>query len=197
MSEDRAPSKADVTRSRLLEAAEGAFAGKGFHGTTTRDIASAAGMSPAVLYVHHNSKEELLYQLSRSGHEEALRVTLEALASSDDPVVQLRRFVYDFALHHARSHTMSRIANYELPALSEEHLDEVMVIRRKISRAVRDLIDRGVAAGVFVAPVPRMAVLALMSMSIDIARWYTDDVMDPEAIAAAYADMGVRMLGVH
>lgn len=197
MSVERAPSKADVTRSRLLEAAESAFAGKGFHGTTTRDIASAAGMSPAVLYVHHNSKEELLYQLSRSGHEEALRVTLEALASSDDPVVQLRRFVYDFALHHARSHTMSRIANYELPALSEEHLDEVMVIRRRISREVRGLIDRGVAAGVFVAPVPRMAVLALMSMSIDIARWYTDDVMDPEAIAAAYADMGVRMLGVH
>jgi AcrR family transcriptional regulator len=197
MSEERAVSKADVTRSRLLEAAETAFASKGFHGTTTRDIASAAGMSPAVLYVHHNSKEELLYQLSRSGHDEALRVTLAALASSDDPVVQLRRFLYDFALHHARSHTMSRIANYELPALSEEHLAEVMVIRRAISRAVRDLIDRGVAAGVFVVPSPRMAVLALMSMSIDIARWYTDDVIDPEDIAAAYADMGVRMLGAH
>jgi AcrR family transcriptional regulator len=196
MSEDRLVSKADVTRSRLLEAAETAFAAKGFHGTTTRDIASAAGMSPAVVYVHHNSKEELLYQLSRAGHEEALRITLEALAASDDPVVQLRRFLHDFALHHARSHTMSRIVNYELPALSEEHLEEVMVIRRAISRAVRELIDRGVTAGVFVVPSPRMAVLALMSMNIDIARWYTDDLLDPEDIAAAYADMGVRMLSV-
>ena len=38
---------------RLLEAAVAAFADRGFHGTTTRDIATAAGLSPAAVYVHH------------------------------------------------------------------------------------------------------------------------------------------------
>ncbi|WP_342215837.1 TetR family transcriptional regulator [Nocardia cyriacigeorgica] len=49
--------RGDATRARLLEAAAAAFADKGFNATTTRDIAAAAGMSPAAVYVHHRSKE--------------------------------------------------------------------------------------------------------------------------------------------
>jgi AcrR family transcriptional regulator len=49
-------SRADATRARLLKAATDAFAEKGFHATTTRDIATLAGMSPAALYVQHKSK---------------------------------------------------------------------------------------------------------------------------------------------
>ena len=53
-------------RTRLARAAVDAFATKGFHGTTTRDISIAAGMSPAALYVHHRSKEELLFLIAIS-----------------------------------------------------------------------------------------------------------------------------------
>ena len=69
MTEADAPSRADATRARLLAAAAEAFADRGFHGTTTRDIAAAAGMSPAAVYVHYKSKEQLLHQLSRVGHQ--------------------------------------------------------------------------------------------------------------------------------
>jgi AcrR family transcriptional regulator len=72
------PSRAETTRARLLEAAVTAFAEKGFHGTTTRDIAGAAGMSPAAVYVHHRSKEELLFLISREGHQQALDVVRDA-----------------------------------------------------------------------------------------------------------------------
>ncbi|WP_240437605.1 helix-turn-helix domain-containing protein [Sciscionella marina] len=58
-----------MRRARLLDAATSAFAKRGFHGTTTPDIAETAGMNPAALYVHHKSKEELVYLISRSGHE--------------------------------------------------------------------------------------------------------------------------------
>ena len=51
--------RGEATRARLVEAAIAAFAEKGFHGTTTRDIAAAAGMTPAALYVHHRSSEDL------------------------------------------------------------------------------------------------------------------------------------------
>jgi AcrR family transcriptional regulator len=78
-------SRADATRARLLDAAIAAFAEKGSHGTTTRDVATAAGMSPAALYVHHRSKEELLYLISRSGHEDTLRLVQQPITFSDDP----------------------------------------------------------------------------------------------------------------
>ena len=44
-----------TTVDRLMRAAAQAFAEKGFHATTTRDIASGAGLSPAGVYVHFAS----------------------------------------------------------------------------------------------------------------------------------------------
>ena len=72
-------------RTRLARAAVEAFATRGFHGTTTRDISTAAGMSPAALYVHHRSKEDLLFELSRVGHLRVLEMVRESIARSDDP----------------------------------------------------------------------------------------------------------------
>jgi AcrR family transcriptional regulator len=188
--------RADATRARLLDAAIAAFAEKGFHGTTTRDVAAAAGMSPAALYVHHRSKEELLYLISRSGHEHTLGMVQDAIASSDDPATALRTVIHDFAVHHARGHTSARIVNYELAALTPEHFAEIRDLRRRIEGAIRELVERGVAAGVFDTPDPRMAGLALLSLGIDIARWYREEGRwSPEDIGDHYADMALRMVG--
>ncbi|MEU9825266.1 TetR family transcriptional regulator [Micromonospora chersina] len=189
-------SRADATRARLLEAAVTAFAERGFHGTTTRDIAAAAGLSPAALYVHHRSKEELLYLISRSGHEHVLRLVREAVASSTDPAAALRRVVHDFVVTHARDHTTTRVVNYELAALSPAHLAEIREIRHRIEQAIRQLVEAGVSAGVFETPDPRMAAAALLSLGVDVGRWYRDggDLV-PEYIAARYAEMALRIVG--
>nr|MDT0526602.1 helix-turn-helix domain-containing protein [Streptomyces sp. DSM 41633] len=50
---------------RLLVAAVDSFAERGYHATTTRDIAGRAGMSPAALYIHYKTKEELLHRISK------------------------------------------------------------------------------------------------------------------------------------
>jgi AcrR family transcriptional regulator len=188
--------RADATRARLFDAAIAAFAEKGFHGTTTRDVAAAAGMSPAALYVHHRSKEELLYLISRSGHEHTLAMVQDAIASSDDPATALRKVIHDFVVHHARDHTSARIVNYELAALTPEHFTEIRDLRRRIEGAIRELVERGVAAGVFDTPDPRMAGVALLSLGIDIARWYREEGRwSPEDIGDHYADMALRMVG--
>lgn len=50
---------AEDRRRLLLKAAIGSFAQKGFAGTKTKDIASAAGVSEAILFRHFASKEDL------------------------------------------------------------------------------------------------------------------------------------------
>ena len=188
--------RAEATRARLVEAAIAAFAEKGFHGTTTRDIAAAAGMSPAALYVHHRSKEELLYLISRAGHQRTLTLVRRAIAVGGTPAEQLRRLVYDFAVHHAERHTESRIVNYELAALSPEHLVEIRKIRREIEGEVRDLVESGVGSGDFETPHARMASVALLSLGIDLGRWYREEgAWKPEAVADRYADMALRIVG--
>ncbi|MFI1234671.1 TetR family transcriptional regulator [Nocardia salmonicida] len=195
---DMTEARSDATRARLLGAAIAAFAEKGFNGTTTRDIAAAAGLSPAAVYVHHKSKEELLYLISRTGHEETLDLVLKGVESSGEPATALRNVVHAFAVHHARGHTGARIVNYELSALTPEHYAEILDIRHRIDREIRGLVERGVAAGVFDTPSPRMAAVALLSLGIDIARWYRDEgEWSPEDIAAAYADMALRIVGAH
>jgi len=190
------PSRADTTRARLLEAAVTAFAEKGFHGTTTRDIAGAAGMSPAAVYVHHRSKEELLFLISREGHETALDVVRTARAASTDPVAQLRTAMRAFAEFHVHHHTVARILNYELAALSDEHRRVIDELRTGIDQELRTLIRDGVAAGVFDAPDPALAATALASMGVDIARWYREDgEWSATQIADYYATLALRMVG--
>lgn len=189
-------SRADTTRARLLRAAIQAFAEKGFHGTTTRDIAAGAGMSPAALYVHHKSKEELLYLISRDGHERTLALVRTAVASSNDPARALRQVAHDFAIDHAVNHTGARIVNYELAALTRDHYEEIHHIRHEIELEFRELVERGVAAGLFHTTDPHMASVALLSLGIDLARWYRDGIRwTPEQIADSYADIALRIVG--
>lgn len=190
------PSRAEATRARLLEAAVTAFSEKGFHGTTTRDIAGAAGMSPAAVYVHHKSKEELLFLISHEGHQHALDVVREARASSPDPVAQVAAVGRAFATYHAHHHTVARILNYELAALSDEHRAVIDELRTGIDRELRDLVREGVRAGVFDTPDPALAATALASLSVDIARWYREDgEWTPDQIGDYYSDLSLRLVG--
>jgi AcrR family transcriptional regulator len=183
-------------RSRLMAAAVDSFAAKGFHGTTTRDIASAAGMSPAALYVHHRSKEELLHRISRDGHDRTLALVQDAVASSTDPREQLLALVRAFVVHHAEGHTGARIVNYELAALSPEHLEEIAATRRQIEAEMRGVVERGVAAGTFTTADPHMTALALLSLGIDVARWYRDEgAWTPDQIAEHYCELALRIVG--
>lgn len=189
-------SRADATRTRLLESAVAAFAAKGYYGTTTRDIAAAAGMSPAAVYMHHKSKEELLYLISRGGHERILDLVTEAVAAPGTPTRRLHALVHAFAVEHAGRRTVARILNYELAALSPEHLAEIRGIRRETENAVRSLVAEGVRTGDFDVPDLKMAVVAVLSLGIDIARWYRESGdWSVTEVADQYADMALRIVG--
>lgn len=185
------------SRTRLTRAAVAAFGARGFHGTTTRDISTAAGMSPAAMYVHHRSKEELLFELALVGHQRVLDLVRASVAGSADPVTQLGDLVEDFVRDHALSHTGARVINYELAALSDEHLARIRAIRHEIDTVLRDVLDRGVSLGVFSTPDPHMTSLAILSLGIDVARWYRDDGRwSPDEVATHYRLLALRMVGV-
>jgi AcrR family transcriptional regulator len=49
----------EATRERIVEAALAAFAEKGFHGASTRDIAQRAGTNQGLITYHFHSKDDL------------------------------------------------------------------------------------------------------------------------------------------
>jgi AcrR family transcriptional regulator len=178
---------------RLVEAAIAAFAERGYQATTTRDIASRAGMSPAALYVHYPSKEQLLYEISRSGHTGALEVL--KTVPDGTPADRLSRMVAAFTTWHAEHYSIARVVQYELAALSPEHLAEVAAIRREITHAIESALTEGVADGSFAVPDIPGTALALLSMSIDVARWFDSGRrQSPAALGSLYADLALRMV---
>jgi AcrR family transcriptional regulator len=66
-------------RRQIVDAAAKLFIAKGFHKTTTRQIAQAAGFSIGSLYEYVNSKEDVLYLVCESIHEEVERGVASAL----------------------------------------------------------------------------------------------------------------------
>ncbi|MEV6341071.1 hypothetical protein AB0M12_40915 [Nocardia vinacea] len=60
--------------------------------------------------------------------------------------------VRDFVIYHARAHTVVRVINYELAALSPEHQREIKDIRHAIDAEVRTVIEHGAATVSFDNP---------------------------------------------
>jgi AcrR family transcriptional regulator len=186
----------DVTDTavRIMLAAADAFAERGFHATTTRDIASRAGLSPAGVYVHFASKEVLLFELSRRGHERARDLLVAATDAAASPTEALRAIIGGFSRWHAEHYELGRIVQFEFRHLRPEHRDAVLELRKEIDQVVAGVLRDGVETGEFeVTDVPATA-LALLSMAIDVARWYSPDVRrTPEAIESTYGELAVRL----
>ncbi|MCA0180505.1 MAG: TetR/AcrR family transcriptional regulator [Actinobacteria bacterium] len=185
------------TALRLMEAAADAFADKGFHATTTRDIAGRAGLSPAGVYVHFASKEDLLFSICERGHTAARDMLVEAAAAATTPSEALYAILVNFSRWHAEVYRIGRIIQYEFGHLTPEHREAVMDLRKQIDAVVRSVLVDGVERGEFVVEdVPRTA-LALMSLCIDVARWYQPGIKrTPEEIGATNGRLGLRLVGV-
>ncbi|MEV6103547.1 TetR/AcrR family transcriptional regulator [Streptomyces sp. NPDC051940] len=181
---------------RLLSAGVEAFAERGYHATTTRDIAGRAGMSPAALYIHFKTKEELLFRISKVGHERARGIVAEAAEADGSPRERLDQAVREFARWHAERHTTARVVQYELQALGEEHYAEIVTMRRDIDSLLRGIIEDGVRGGDFaVDDIPGTA-LAVLSLCVDVARWFSaTGSRTPEQVGELYADLVRRMVG--
>ena len=187
---------ASETVQRLFSAAAEAFAAKGFHATTTRDIASRAGLSPAGVYVHFASKEDLLFHLSRDGHEEALALVTEAVAAADSPAEALAATMSRFSAWHAENYAIARVVQHEFPHLSDAHRAEVLALRKRIDQAVRDVLAAGKQSGDFLLDDIPDTALALLSIIVDVARWYTPALHRTSAqIGATNAALGLRLVG--
>ncbi|MFG2095218.1 TetR/AcrR family transcriptional regulator [Streptomyces sp. NPDC048612] len=181
---------------RLVSAAVEAFAERGYHATTTRDIAGRAGMSPAALYIHYKTKEELLYRISGIGHEKALRIMGAAAEADGSAADRLRDAVRTFARWHAEHHTTARVIQYELQALSPEHYSEIAGLRRRTDRLLRQIIQDGADSGEFRADDVPGTTLAVLSLCVDVARWFTSDgPRTPDEVGTLYADLVLRMVG--
>lgn len=184
----------DGTRGRILREALRLFAERGFHGASIRDLATASGIRSATLYAHFPTKEHVLAELIRVGHESHHARLLRA--GGTDPVSRLRAFVREHVLAHAEYPLLAVVANNELHALSAEMAAPTLLIRADGRQLLIDLLNEGRSEGVFDLGDPFLAVTAISGMGMRVANWYSSALpYTPEEIADTYAEYALRIAG--
>ncbi len=94
----------DERRKAIVRAAVPIFARKGFAGTTTRELAEAAGISEALLFKHFPSKQSLYREIRQLGCEgDPVLETLATLSPSTATLVCMLRFMVRHFLGVAES----------------------------------------------------------------------------------------------
>ncbi len=106
----------EFRREQLLEVAARLFAQRGLEGTTTKDIAREAGVSPGLLYHYYPSKEDLLV----------------AVVTHFDALDRLRPLLKGH-LEGSASEVLMRILR-GISAFMEEHRDVMWLCMRAASR---------------------------------------------------------------
>jgi AcrR family transcriptional regulator len=84
----------DERRASIIKASQSVFVEKGFNGTTTRELAEAAGVSEALLFKHFPSKEALYSAIVTSACEDEgakMHERLQSLKASTSTLVFLVR----------------------------------------------------------------------------------------------------------
>lgn len=188
----------DATERRILEVALRLFASHGFHGTSMRDLAKVLETQPSALYASFPSKDHLLAELVRVGHEvhlAALRAGL--LAGGGDPMDQLRAVVRANAHMHLAYPHLAVVVNDELHVLPPELAEPGLALRRQGVALLTDIVGRGIALGRFQARHPAVTIAAIGAMSLRIPYWYqASDGLTPEDLADAQVELAVRMVEV-
>jgi AcrR family transcriptional regulator len=164
-------------RRRILEAALGLFAEKGFAGASIRDIATEAGIQSASLYAHYAAKEQILADLVLLGHEDH-HARLGAVSGIDALVRAHVRW-------HAEYPRLAVVVNAELHALSPELAAPALTIR---DRSTQLLIDA--AGGDW------LAAAAIGGMGLRVANWFSaEGDFTVDEVADRYAEFAMAIVG--
>lgn len=170
----------------LAQAAASEFGKRGYHATTTRHIAEHVGMSPAGLYVHYPSKADLLFTISRIGHESVFNESAASLKGISSPIDRVDALVRAFTIWHAVNHNLARVIQYELRSLEPEHYKIIAAIRRRTEALAAEEFRP------FVTDPNKLRIhtMAIMSLGIDVARWYNPDHSPgPQILGDTYAKL--------
>jgi AcrR family transcriptional regulator len=121
----------EARRAQIIDAAARVFAEKGFHRATTREIASAAGVSEGTIYNYFDSKADLLIGImARLAELEQLDVELTQVLQGD---------VKDFMIAISR-HRLARVQRGQ--ELLQAVLPEVLVDPELRQRFYRQYVLR-------------------------------------------------------
>lgn len=134
--------KAEERRRQIIEAAAALFSRKGFGGTTTREVALAAGISEPTIFKHFATKEELYAAIIEAKTEtEAILESAAAPARGGDDAGVLRALAHEMIGRTQADPTLMRLLLF---SALEGHALSDMFFQSRVKR-VDEFLSRYIA----------------------------------------------------
>lgn len=175
------------TRTRILKAAEKLFARQGYEGTTTRDLAQAAGVAEGTLFRHFTNKKAILIEVATQGWVDILTDLLTELSemASYEAVAQVMR---KRMMNLHKNVDMMRVCFMEAqfhPELRDRIQAEVITKMTEVAEAFfQTAMDRGIYRPMN----PRIVAQVFLGM-FTIAGFSRDTLLDENASPKAIQEM--------
>jgi TetR/AcrR family transcriptional regulator, cholesterol catabolism regulator len=180
------------TYARMLDTACTLFARKGYFATSIREIASEMGIQKASLYYYISSKEDLIYQISKTSIEHVSACVKTALEQVSGPEQRLYAFITSHVVGLLQHQNWHAAANEELMhAFSPERRKEIVAIRDAYENMARQILADAQNAGLIRTDIPvKYLSMILFGMITNMYSWYQPEVdVAPSEIGFILADL--------
>lgn len=182
----------NLTYARMLDTACVLFARKGYFATSIREIAAAMGIQKASLYYYISSKEDLIYQISKTAHQHLSESVHAALEKVEAPEERLYAFILAHVVSLLQHQNWHAAANEEMThAFSPERKAEVIALRDQYEQTARRVLADAQAVGFLRSDIStKYLSLVLFGMITNMYSWYQPGVdFEPLKLAQTIADV--------
>lgn len=147
----QAPAADPGARERILSAAFVLFQESGYEGTSVNRIARSAGMTPAAIYWHFPSKQDLLAEMLKSMYERSYAELRASVRDDGKATERLGDYIRAYIriqltdVGDRRNHSYAALSS----SLTEEGQRELGRLSRPYIELLREILRQGVEEGVF------------------------------------------------
>lgn len=134
-------------RLQAIKSAAAVFAEKGFHGSSTRDIAERMGIKQGSLYYYFKSKEEALGEVCLFGIEDYVDHMTVIAAGDQSFETKLMATITSHLSSYRERNEALKVYNDERLYLPEEKRSNLKVLGSSYRQLLEEIFEEGVASG--------------------------------------------------
>jgi len=175
-----------LRKQKIIDTAASLFHQKGYVSTTLDDVAGELGISKAALYHYVGSKDELLSIIYTQAFENVFKDTYE-ISGMDLPPDEKLRLIIRNHINNIIIKDLSMFSVFfsEESQLPEKDFKKIREEKKKYTRIVENIVEAGIAQGMFKNADPKLQAYAILGMCNWIYKWYKPQktTYTPEQIA--------------
>jgi len=154
--------RSESRRNEILDVAESLFSEKGYEYTTINDILQVSGFSKGSLYYHYKFKQEVLDGIIQRRGDASIAAARQ-ITDADIPDIREKLLLVLVSLQPGDEQQRNLTQDIEQSSNGQMFIKSLSDIIQRIAPVLKDIIDQGIAAGVFSTPYPLESVEILLS----------------------------------